>query len=458
MRWISIITVLFSQLFFSQSITQKLDAATQILLNSPNMTSANLSFYVADESGNLVYQYNGNKGLSTASTQKIFTAIMALEELGKDYRYTTTTSYKGEIKNGVLHGDLYLWSNGDPTLGSWRYPDFKPEDFQRKLISAIKAVGIKSIAGNLILDDSYFDMQTTPGGWPWNDMGNYYGAGVWGINWNENQFDMNIYGGKDVKSWKYPPVDLKWVNDVKPAGNFDNSIIYTAPFSNVALINGYLPSGKTLTVSGATPNPPLLLGNLIKDWLKSAGIAFRGNIKTYNLERINGETLTKAPENNVMLTYLSPTMDQMIYWFLQKSINLYGETFAKTFSAINGGDPSFERGVTELKRFWTEKGIQPAMINFKDGSGLSPQNYVSSKAEVLALLYAMKQNYFDIFYNALPTINGTKMKSGTISSSRAFAGYQKSSDGKTYVFSMIINNYDGGNIAGEMYRVLNVLK
>ena len=31
-------------------------------------------------------------------------------------------------------------------------------------------------------------------------MGNYYGAGVWGISWNENQFDMSVVGGKDIKT------------------------------------------------------------------------------------------------------------------------------------------------------------------------------------------------------------------------------------------------------------------
>ena len=50
------------------------------------------------------------------------------------------------------------------------------------------------------------------------------------------------------------------------------------------------------------------------------------------------------------------------------------------------------------------------MINFADGSGLSPQNYVSAKAEVQALLYAQKQPWFDTFYKALPTYNGMKMK------------------------------------------------
>ena len=29
-------------------------------------------------------------------------------------------------------------------------------------------------------------------GWIWEDIGNYYGAGVSGLNWHENQYDRKI--------------------------------------------------------------------------------------------------------------------------------------------------------------------------------------------------------------------------------------------------------------------------
>ena len=178
-----------SQMAFAQTTSQKLDAAVKNLLKTNAASAANLSLYVSDADGKLVYEYQGDRGLSTASTQKIFTAAAALETLGKNYQYTTTASYTGKLENGQLQGDLYIQSNGDPTLGSWRYDGYKPEDFKKQLLEAIKKAGISSIKGNIIVDDSYFDFQTTPGGWPWNDMGNYYGAGVWGVNWRENQFD-----------------------------------------------------------------------------------------------------------------------------------------------------------------------------------------------------------------------------------------------------------------------------
>lgn len=425
-------------------------------MNSSGAISSNLSFYVSDENGNFIYEYQGNKGLSTASTQKIFTAGAALEILGKNYTYKTTSSYSGNISGGNLNGNLFISSTGDPTLGSWRYEAYKPEIFKQKLIDAIKKSGIKKISGDLVIDDSYFDHQTIPGGWPWNDLGNYYGAGVWGINWRENQFDINI-NGNEFKSFSYPLEGVNWLNDLKVGGSSDQSLIFTAPHSDVALINGTLPA-KTVTVSGAVPNPPLQLGAEVKQWLKDSGIDFSGKVVTNSQLEIEGKKALQAPKSNIILTYESPTLDKIIYWFLRKSINFYGETLIKTLGKEKKGDPSFKSGVAYLKEFWKSKGINPNMINFADGSGLSPQNYVAAKAEVQALLYARKQPWFESYYEGFPTHdNGMKMKSGTMSDTKSYAGYHTSKDGKKYVFSIIINNYEGSG-STELQKILNVLK
>lgn len=445
-----------TQIIFAQNVAQKLDAATKNLMESSAAVSSSLSFYVADENGSFIYEYQGNKGLSTASTQKIFTAAAALEVLGKNYTYKTTSGYSGTVSGGNLNGNLFITSTGDPTLGSWRYDGYKPENFKQKLIEGIKKSGIKKISGDLIIDDSYFDHQTIPGGWPWDDLGNYYGAGVWGVNWRENQFDINI-NGTEFKSFSYPLEGVKWLNDLKVAGSSDQSLIFTAPYSNVALINGTLPS-KPVTVSGSTPNPPLQLGVEVQQWLKESGIGFSGKVITNAQLEIEGKKVLETPKSNIILTYESPTLDKIVYWFLRKSINMYGETLIKTLGKEKKGNPGFKSGVAYLKEFWKSKGINANMINFADGSGLSPQNYVSARAEVQALLYARKQSWYDSYYDGFPTQdNGIKMKSGTMRDTKSFAGFHTSKDGKKYVFSIIINNYQGSGSA-ELQKILNVLK
>ncbi|MDQ0064475.1 D-alanyl-D-alanine carboxypeptidase/D-alanyl-D-alanine endopeptidase [Chryseobacterium lathyri] len=449
------VLILSVQVLSAQNIAQKLDKATKDLMDSSGAVSSSLSFYVTDENGTFIYEYQGNKGLSTASTQKIFTAGAALETLGNNYTYKTTAGYSGSLSAGILNGDFIISSNGDPTLGSWRYEAYKPESFKKELIKTLKSSGIEKISGNLVIDDSYFDHQTVPGGWPWDDLGNYYGAGVWGINWRENQFDINITG-TEFKGFSYPLENVKWLNDLKAGGSSDQSLIFTAPHSEVALINGTLPAGKTVTVSGAVPNPPLQLGKELQQWLKESGIELTGKVTTSSQLELEGKVIPGAPKN-VILTYQSPTLDKIIYWFLRKSVNLYGEALIKTLGKEKNGNSSFKNGVAYLKEFWKSKGINPNMINFADGSGLSPQNYVAAKAEVQALLYAKKQPWFDAYYDGFPVQDGIKMKSGTMRDTKSFAGYHTSKDGKKYVFSIIINNYQGSG-STELQKILNVLK
>jgi D-alanyl-D-alanine carboxypeptidase/D-alanyl-D-alanine-endopeptidase (penicillin-binding protein 4) len=437
----------FQSFFAQKTIQEQLDVKVNQLLASEPMYSGSLSFYVSDENGNKIYEYQANKGLSTASTMKIFTAAAALETLGKDYQYKTKIAFDG---------NLYVTSNGDPTLGNDRFEGYKADNFKQKVIETLKQNRISKISGDLIIDDTCFDFQKIPGGWPWNDMGNYYGAGVWGVNWRENVFEIYTFG-KEIKNFSNIN-GVKWVNELRTEGNSDKSIIYTAPYSDVVHINGSLPA-KEMKVSGAMPNPPKQLAIELAEELKKQNIAFNGKIIINSEKIINGEKPVVFPENKVILEYKSPTLDKIVYWFLKKSVNLFGETFIKTMAKEKTDNPSFESGVKFLKNFWKDKGIDQRMINFVDGSGLSPQNYASSKAEVQALLWAKKQPWFDAYYDGFPVMaNGMKMKSGSIKDSRAFAGFHTSSTGENYVFSIIMNNYQANDLSNALYNVLNVLK
>lgn len=438
----------FTELIFAQLVTQNIDLQVKALLASAPMYSGSLSFYIADESGNKVYEYDANKGLSTASTMKVFTAAAALETLGKEYQYTTKVA---------LDNNLYIFSNGDPTLGSWRYDGYKPENFKQKIAEALKSKNITKISGDLVIDDTYFDFQKIPGGWPHNDIGNYYGAGVWSVNWRENQFDINTFG-REFKGFNVNLEGVKFVNDLRTEGSSDRSIIYTYPYSDVAYVNGTLPA-KEMKISGSMPNPPRQLALEIVEELKKQNIAFNGNIIINSERVINGNRPLAFPESKVILTHQSPTLDKIVYWFLKKSINLYGETFVKTMAKEKTGNSSFESGIRFLKNFWKQKGIDERMINFVDGSGLSPQNYASAKAEVQALIWAKKQPWFAAYYEGFPVQgNGMKMKSGSIKDCRAFAGFHTSKSGKNYTFSIIMNNYQASDLSDALYKVLNTLK
>ena len=59
-----------------------------------------------------------------------------------------------------------------------------------------KELNIETITGKIVVTDGLFDVNPIPDNWIWGDMGNYYGAGHWALNWGENQYDLSISSGR----------------------------------------------------------------------------------------------------------------------------------------------------------------------------------------------------------------------------------------------------------------------
>lgn len=452
----------------AQTIETRLANAMQTMNNDEQFKHASISLYVVDsKTGKTVFDKNSEVGLATASCLKVVTSAAAFELLGKDYRYKTSIGYNGVIENDTLKGDLFITASGDPTLGSWRWDDTKDIIFGQRLLSLLKENKISTIAGDIILDESKWETQATPGGWPWEDIGNYYGAGARGLNWHENQYDLLLKPGKNagdsVEIAGTEPELQIWmlVNELKTgkAGSGDNSIIYLPEDGSIGYLRGTVPAGnKTFKISGAMPNAGIAFTYYLEELLKKNNISYTGRSKSSTLFFINKEKLPVA--SKILGSVFSPPLDSINYWFLQKSINLYGEAFVKTLSFVKTGFGATDTGINIIKDFWSKNGIEKSALNMRDGSGLSPANRVTTNALVSVMQYAKKQSWFSSFYNALPEQNGIKMKSGYIGGVRSYTGYIKSKSGNEYTFSFIINNYDGSPVAvrEKMWKLLDLMK
>ncbi len=454
----------------AQSITQKLAAAVRTLENDPQMAAALVSIYVADvNTGEVVFEKNSRYGVAPASTQKLFTAASAFALLGSDFRYkTTVAAYADTSSRSGSAGYITIAASGDPSLGSWRYESTASSLLLNKWKTLIKAVGQKRTWKNVYIvpppgqEGTNVSGLIVPDGYIWQDIGNYYGAGVSGLNWNENQYDLVFRTSKPGTGAELVRVEpmqdqLRMQNLVTAGetGSGDNAYIYAAPHSRHAIIRGTLPPMKNeFTISGSMPDPAFSCISQLREVLYQAGLIS----DTIPYDPVKPD----APSDGALLgavDHFSPSLDSLVHWFLRKSINLYGEALIRTMALqVPGTRP--EQGPQTLKSFWVSNGIKPAELNFYDGSGLSPQNRVTTKALVQVLRYAARQNWAASFRNALPTYNGMKMKSGSINGARAYAGYHQSASGKNFAFAIVINNYSGSASAAvnKMYKVLDQLK
>jgi D-alanyl-D-alanine carboxypeptidase/D-alanyl-D-alanine-endopeptidase (penicillin-binding protein 4) len=422
---------------------------------------------VDTKTGKVVFDKSSQVGLAPASCLKVVTGAAAFELLGKDYRYKTDIAYDGNIKGDTLKGSFFVKASGDPTLGSWRWKGTGIDTIQQKILAALKDKNIKTISGDFIVDDSRWSTQATPGGWTWDDMGNYYGAGARGLNWHENQYDLILKPGINVgDSVEYIATEPELqasvlINELKTgkAGSGDNSVIYLPEDGLIGYLRGTIPSGnKTFKVSGAMPNASISFLTEMEKLFRTNNITISGKTKTSVLYFLNKQKLP-VPDKTLM-SFFSPPLDSINYWFLQKSVNLFGEAFVKTIAYEKTGFGSTDTGINIIKNFWSKNGIEKSALNIIDGSGLSPANRVTSNALVSVMQYAKKQSWFPSFYNALPEQNGIKMKSGYIGGVRSYTGYIKSKSGTEYTFAFIINNYYGnpGAVREKMWKLLDVLK
>lgn len=462
------ISLVVSGISFGQKAEERLANAFKTFEADSQFKHAIISLYVVDsKTGRSVFDKNSQVGLAPASCQKVVTSAAAFELLGKDFRYKTEFGYTGNLEDTSLRGNLLLKASGDPTFGSWRWESTKVEVINQKLLEALKKKDIRFIFGDLIVDDDKWETQGTPGGWTWDDMGNYYGAGARGLNWHENQYDMILKPGKNLGDTvavveTIPQLMVPFiVNELKTgkAGSGDNSIIYLPENGIVGYLRGTIPAGKeTFKIAGSIPNPLVAAKYDLTNYL------FKNGIITLNL--INAQfsiydKKEKAPSfSNLMVTHFSPTFDSINYWFLQKSINLYGEAFVKTIAHEKTGFGATDTGLNIIKDFWSKNGIEKSALHIIDGSGLSPANRLTTNALVSVMQYAKKQNWFTSFLNALPEQNGIKMKSGYIGGVRSYTGYIRSASGTEYTFAFIINNYDGnpGTVREKMWKLLDILK
>lgn len=454
--------LLFIALFLASTcIAQKIEPDLRRALSDiekdPQLRHALIGMYVIDKSGKVLFEKNGNIGMVPASTLKIVTSVTAFELLGKDFQFKTKVAIDSEVKSGSVPGNLYFIGGSDPTLGSSRWSATKQEVVFQKVKKFLADKEIKNIKGSIVVDQTQFAYPPIPTGWIWEDVGNYYGAGSWGINWLENKYAVHFASdaevGRPTRILSTSPSSMASLinNQVVSAtkGSGDNAYLFSAPYSEKIFATGTIPAASNkFTIYGAMPDPAKVF---IAD-MNSA-------LSVIEAKPTLALTSPSSAMDVIGIVY-SPPLDSINYWFLKESVNLFGEAMINVIALERGKPVSTSTGVNLVRDFWAKNGITRAEVKIMDGSGLSPANRITPKALVDILGFAKGKNWFQSFYHALPELNGIKMKSGYIGGVRSYAGYIRSKSGEEYTFAFIINNFDGAasSVREKMYKVLNLLK
>jgi D-alanyl-D-alanine carboxypeptidase/D-alanyl-D-alanine-endopeptidase (penicillin-binding protein 4) len=447
--------------YFTTSSAQ--ENSIQKFLSDSSMQHASVSLLIIDaDNANIIAEHDADKSLTQASVLKLITSAASIELLGCDHTFITTLGYSGSIKkgSGTLDGNIIIKGGGDPVLGSENFPHYYG-DLIEKWTDEILKLGIKKIKGRVLADDSYFDYQPVPVKWTWEDIGNYYGAGVYGLSVFDNTIEIHFKTGSEgsvpvITDVRPSGTAIEFKNYLRAYGSTDNGYVFLSPYSNSGWIAGSIPAEMTdFVLKASIPDPPLIIAQLLEKNLKEKGI--KCDLKASTIRLLPGLQPDKI---KVVSEIISPPLDSIITILNKESINLYAESLLKELGKKFKGEGSTASGTEVVLEFLNKAGIKTDGMFILDGSGLSVQDAVNSRGIAMLLFYMRKNGkHFGDFYNSLPDAGkeGTlkncfkdpvfdsrlRAKSGTLLRVKSYAGYFTALSGKEMIFSIIVNNFSG---------------
>ncbi len=338
-----------------------------------------------------LFRHNECWRMRPASTQKVVTAIAALDLLGGNYQFKTALRYSGTIvpppalsdqsdnsapsdnsslnfqpstlnpQPSTLSGSLYLVGGMDPLLSD--------ADI-RAFADAVKVLGIDTITGSIYEDRTFRDADKWGEGWCWDDD-------------NPNLSPL-LVGGKDEAA----------------------SRLLSA--------------------------------------LNAVGITVLGGI---------GQSA--APAATTLVATRTHDLADVLVPMMKRSDNWYAESLFYQIAHQQGGrGAGVKPARSYIDRLVTRAGADQKLIHVADGSGLSLYNYVTPDMEVQLLRYAAKKpEIIEKLLPSLPVagvdgtlksrMKGTKAqgnvqaKTGTVTGVSALAGYCTAANGHRLCFSII---------------------
>ncbi|GKU83073.1 D-alanyl-D-alanine carboxypeptidase/D-alanyl-D-alanine-endopeptidase [Niallia sp. NCCP-28] len=437
----------------SFSISKELQT---IVLNEPALKGSLAGISIRDQqNGNIVYEHIGNIRLAPASNMKLVTAAVALSVLGENYRFSTEVATDGKVKNNVLHGNLYLKGKGDTTLMA---------DDLDQLARTLKKKGIQKVTGSLIYDTSWYDSMPLSIDLAWSDEAAYYGAKISPLTVSPTkEYDA---GTVLVETSPAPKAGSPAILAAKPATKTVRIVNKTKTVEkqgNKKLRYTREHDGKKIIVSGTIP----LDASADSEWVsvfdpsKVAADLFQQALTKQGIQT-NGIHKGVTPELSTLIaSHKSIPLAEILIPFMKLSNNTIAETLLKEIGKEKSGKGSFEAGIAVVKEELKKFGLNPDHMLIRDGSGISPIDFVTANDLSLLLFHIQKKPWFSVYLTSLPVsgnkerlVGGTlryrlhsentkgkvRAKTGSLSAVSTLSGYVESRSGQKYIFSILLNH------------------
>ena len=391
--------------------------------------------------------------MSPASTMKLVTTLVALEELGPTYRWSTRLLANQPVNNGVLKGPLYLQGQGDPNF-TW--------DSLRDMLRTLRDQGVRRLQGDLVLDRNYFRPVRPDAGVPDFDESPqaYYNVIPDALLLNGNLLNIALTSdgkqtairtGPDLQNVR---VHTKIELDDSACDKWDDDLIKARA----------KPTGKTsveITIEGSFPRNCKsdtqlnvldrndYIARFVRTYWKEIGGSWIGVVKD-----------GMAPADAMpLVTHRSDTLATIVRLINKPSDNAMTRsvfmTLGETRPVEARGGSSTQAGALAIRAWFARKGLTDAGLVLDNGSGLSRIERISA-AQMAGLLQAgAKSPWYAEFASSLPIVgtDGTmrkrlkevlgpgraRIKTGSLRDTAAIAGYVRDPQDREWVVVAFVN-------------------
>ena len=440
--------------------TSSLPARVQRVLDAYDMAPDTYSAWVqAVDDDQPLFEFNSSEPRNPASTIKLLTTFLALEDLGPAYTWDTEAYLDGELDAGRLQGDLIIKGYGDPYLVTERLWLF---------LRGLRQRGLQTIEGDLVIDNTFFDLESA-------DPGEFDGQAyrIYNVQPDAMLVNFNAIGfvfrpdaaNRRVDVVVDPqPSNLEVRNRIRLSngrcGGYQRGIQFAAsteqPVPAVSL-SGSFGSGCTeYQLTRAVLSAPEYAYGVIDGLWKEMGGEISGGLRVEST----------PDELEAFHRFSSPPVTDVIRHINKWSNNVMTRQIFLTMAAERLGPPAtVEKARIATRMSLEERGLDFPELYLDNGSGLSRETRISAR-NLGRLLRAAHQSPFKAEYEsslALAGLDGTMrrrfrneeltgrmhLKTGRLNGVFAVAGFLISQSGREYVVVAIQNENDAHRGPGE---------
>ncbi len=430
----------------------------ELLANKHNIPIDSLSIIVQpSNSETRLINLNSSVNRTPASVAKLFTAFVAIDHLGADFKWTTKVYSTDSIADGEVDS-LIFEGGGDPYINIERL---------RGMVLELRNLGINTINKGLIVDQNFFKQPQISTADFDNDPLRPYNITHTSFLINSNKIDFKIKKRSNNKiqiNPEFMPEGVSFKTDLTLGPGSCSNLRSNLQFSENSRINS---TDLLILVQGKYPRNckefdhdisltdanHYFLGAFKKLWMESGG-SFNGYISE-----------AKAGlYKRLIISFHSPRLDEVIIKGIKESDNLIARNLFLSLNQSFGGK-NYRASRRIMRKVLTNNGVAISKgVFFENGSGLSRDTKISPET-ILSLLHAIKKHSsHQILIDALPVsgVDGTlhnkyqtnllktrlNLKTGTLDGVSGLAGFITGVSGKEYTFVFLHNG-----IADHSYKI-----